>query len=350
VQALSQGRLVAFPTEAGYSLAACALVPEAVTRLSPGPEGSSLSVVLRGAADAGNWVPEISPLGRRLTRRCWPGPITLVFPTRADSGLPGRLPEPVRRRVCPDGQLALRVPSHAAILETLLRVSAPLVLRLLPGLDTPLATTAEQAVQTAGLDAALVIDDGPCRFDRAPTRVHVNGNSWAVLEEGVISASEVERLSPTVILFVCTGNTCRSPMAEALCKKLLADRLGCPVEELPRRGFIVLSAGLAAMMGGGPAAEAVEIAREFGADLTGHVSRPVSARLVAQADFLLAMTRSHLLALTQQFPRLVPRPRLLSAAGEDLADPIGGDLPVYRACAQQILRHLEGLLPELQPS
>ena len=62
------------------------------------------------------------------------------------------------------------------------------------------------------------------------------------------------------------------------------------------------------------------------------------------------MTRGHVLAVAQQFPRLGPPPRLLAATGEDLADPVGGDLPVYRYCAQQILRHLEGLLAELQPS
>ena len=49
------------------------------------------------------------------------------------------------------------------------------------------------------------------------------------------------------ILMVCLGNICRSPLAEGLCKKLLAERLGCSLEELPQRGFVVLSAGLSAL-------------------------------------------------------------------------------------------------------
>jgi protein-tyrosine phosphatase len=171
-----------------------------------------------------------------------------------------------------------------------------------------------------------------------------------VLREGVVSAADLARQSVCLIVFVCTGNTCRSPLSEALFKKQLADRLGCPPEALPQRGFFVLSAGLAAMMGGGAAAEAVAVAREFGADLSGHASRPLSADLAAQADYLIAMTRGHLLALAAQFPRSGVRPRLLSPEGDDVADPIGCEEPVYRECARQVWRHLEALVNELQPS
>jgi protein-tyrosine phosphatase len=153
-----------------------------------------------------------------------------------------------------------------------------------------------------------------------------------------------------VILFVCTGNTCRSPLAEALCKKQLADRLGCTVAELPERGFIVLSAGLAALAGGEATPEAVEAAREFGADLSAHRSRPLSADLVRQADWVVAMTASHLAALEERFRRQGIPLRLLCPEGSDIPDPIGSAPEVYRTCAQQIWGHLEKLLLELPKS
>jgi protein-tyrosine phosphatase len=137
-------------------------------------------------------------------------------------------------------------------------------------------------------------------------------------------------------------------MAEALCKKLLADRLRCNLEELPARGFNVISAGLAAMTGGPAAPEAIEATRELGADLTNHLSRPLTRELAQQADYLIAMTASHLHALSNHHSRLGAPPRLLNPDGDDIPDPIGCDQETYRACARQILAFVEQLLPEME--
>jgi protein-tyrosine phosphatase len=135
-----------------------------------------------------------------------------------------------------------------------------------------------------------------------------------------------------------------------LCKKLLAERLGCTVPELPQRGFVVLSAGVSAMMGTGATAEAIEIARRHDADLSTHVSQPLSGQLLAQADRIFTMTHSHLRAVVTRFPRIPARIEVLSPRGEDLDDPIGGDCDVYGECAQQILAWLRERLPEIHPS
>jgi protein-tyrosine phosphatase len=352
VRALARGDLVAFPTETVYGVAAHALVPEAVERLRHGkgrPVEKPLTLALRGSAEAFDWAPEISPLARRLARRCWPGPMTLVLDAGVERGLASRLPRSVRQLVCPGASVGLRVPAHRAILAALQQLPGPLVLSSANRSGEPAATRAEEVVQALGDDLALVIDDGPSPFGKASTVVQVKGSRWEILREGVLAASDIERQAACLILFVCTGNTCRSPLAEVLCKKLLADRLGCTPAELPRRGFLVHSAGLAAMMGQGAAPEAVEAARELGADLTGHRSRPLTASLAAQSDYLLAMTQGHIEALTAHFPQAGPQVRLLSPQGEDLPDPIGCDAQVYRECAQHIVRHLEQLLPQWQP-
>src|SRR5579859_6473201 len=125
------------------------------------------------------------------------------------------------------------------------------------------------------------------------------------------------------ILFVCTGNTCRSPLAQALCARLLADRLGCEPIDLPERGFHVQSAGLAAMMGAAATVEAVAVARELGADLTGHKSQPLTPELLARTDYLYVMTQAHLHILASLGLSGRPILSLLSSQGEDIADPIG---------------------------
>jgi protein-tyrosine phosphatase len=350
IQALAGGHLVAFPTETVYGLAASALAPDTVERLHQirgGAEDRPLRLALRGPGEALDWAPGLSPLGRRLARRCWPGPVTLVCGDGVERGLVGRLPETVRRRVCPAGTIGLRTPAHAAVQRTLRLVAGPVVLSSAARGDGPAAVTAEQVVESFGEEVAVVLDGGLCRFGQPSTVVQVNGSHWSVLREGVVPAALVERQTACLIVFVCTGNTCRSPLAEALCKKLLAERLACAAEELPRRGFQVLSAGIAAMMEGPAAEEAVAVAGEFGADLQGHRSRPLTADLVAQADYLIAMTHSHLLAVADQYRHLGPRPRLLSPEGEDVADPIGCDQQVYQECAAQLWRHLQRFVAEL---
>jgi protein-tyrosine-phosphatase len=153
------------------------------------------------------------------------------------------------------------------------------------------------------------------------------------------------------ILFVCTGNTCRSPLAEALCKRVLADRLGCGTSDLESRGIAVRSAGVAAFHGDGPTDTAVQAAAEFGADLSAHRSKPVSPELLADATDVVTMTRTHAAMLAYRFPGVGPEPVLLCGPDEDLPDPIGGDIEIYRACALVIERRL-GQLAEgwLKPS
>ena len=89
--------------------------------------------------------------------------------------------------------------------------------------------------------------------------------------------------------------------------------------------------------------------RSSGADLSTHRSRPLTADLVARADYLVAMTGDHLQALAEHYPRPGSRPRLLDPAGHDLADPIGHPTSVYEECGEQIWQHLEPLVAELVP-
>jgi protein-tyrosine phosphatase len=346
--ALAEGRLVALPTETAYVRAASAQSAEAVARLGAAngvapPEW--LTLLLPDAAQAENWVPGLSKLGRRLCRRCWPGPVTLVFEGPGEAA--GQLPAPVLQQLCRDGLLPLHVPEHPVLRRILAQLSVPVVVRAAVQPAGPV-TSVEQLL-AGGADVELVIDAGA---SPGPVNsvVQIGRSNWKVLHEGAVVHEELALQTRCLVVFVCTGNTCRSPLAEVLCKQRLAERLGCDPTDLPARGFLVHSAGLAAMLGerAPPAAQAV--AQELGVDLSGHVSRPLFPDIAEQADFLIAMTHGHVAILLRRYPALGCPPRLLSPAGHDIPDPIGGSAEVYRDCAREILLHLDALVPELVQS
>jgi protein-tyrosine phosphatase len=301
-------------------------------------------LAVHGAGEALDWVPGMSAIGRRLARRCWPGPVELAWGPGWEGGLLTRLAPEVRQRLTADSELVLRTPAHEAILHVLGLAPVPLAFAAVADGDGE-AVTAEQVVQRLGERPALVIDGGPTRYGRPATRVRIEADGWRIVHEGILAEHHLRQLTGCVILFVCTGNTCRSPLAEALCKKLLAERLRCAVEELPQRGFLVQSAGLSAMMGGRAAGEAVEVAAALGADLSHHSSQPLTSDRLARADYVIAMTRGHLQLLLDHFPRVGPTPRLLGEC--DIPDPIGSGRPVYEECARLILSRLERFLAEV---
>jgi protein-tyrosine-phosphatase/tRNA A37 threonylcarbamoyladenosine synthetase subunit TsaC/SUA5/YrdC len=328
VRRLQAGQVLAFPTDTRPCLAASGLIETAVARLL-GP----LHLAVRGMAEARDWAPGMSQIGQRLARRFWPGPLTLLCRDELELGLLSRLAEPVRQRVWSDGAVSLRSPGHEVVLE---------VLNLLPG---PLLIA--PAGETGAAD--LVFEDHAVIPGNDATVVELSDSSWSIIQKGAISEEALRQQSTCLVVFVCTGNTCRSPLAEVLCKKRLSERLGFPPDELTQRGFSIISAGLAAPLGGRAAGEAQDVAVEYGADLTGHRTRPLTPELAAQADCLVAMTRGHVQALNNHFARLGSRPRLLSPQGDDIADPIGQTVDIYQVCGRQIWQALEVLVAELCP-
>jgi protein-tyrosine phosphatase len=347
LQRLADGGLVGFPTDGAYIVAADGRSSEVVERLAQQEKGlgPDLAVAVRGIGEALDWLPDLSPLGRRLSGRVWPGPLTLLCAAESGRGQGSCLPDVVRRLLFADGKLRLLAPCHEAILTVLHHYPGPVVFREVRRDDGMAVTNAEEAARGQP-SCDLLLADGHSHFGQPASVVEVHGGTWTLVREGAVSASDLDRLACRHIVFVCTGNTCRSPMAEALCKKLIAEELRCAPEELPARGYVVQSAGLSALPGAEAAAAAVATAREFGADLAAHQSQPLTAELLIQADHIFTMTRGHLQALAAADMNRVSFPRLLSSEGADVPDPIGGEQEVYRECAQQILRHLKRRLPE----
>jgi protein-tyrosine phosphatase len=342
VACLAQGGVVALSTETSIAFASSALQPPAVVRLRRLKEADderALPLALKGPEELLDWVPDLSSIGERLVRRAWPGPVTFLVHGQIERGLAQYLPPEVRELVARNGAIGVRSPAHAIVQEILRLLPGPLVLTGSP------FTRADELAARADVD--LVVDSGPPPMAGKCTVVQLDGEQWQVVRPGVVPADELTRMAGTVVLFVCTGNTCRSPMAQALCGALLARRLHCAVDELPDRGFVVLSAGIGAVEGMPAAAHAAEVVRSRGGSLHEHASRRLTARLVRQADLIVAMTRDHRDAVQAMTPDAADRVRLLHARGADIDDPVGADRETYRRTAELIEEQLDALFTEL---
>lgn len=351
-QVLMEGRVVVFPTDTSYIAAASAMHPDAVQHLADGRFGTQqtypIYLTVRGEDEALEWIPHLSRIGRRFARRCWPGPLTMNCSLATGNSLFDQLPQAVQAILLRDDRLVLGLPCHEGFLYSLRLLATPLVYRELVDDSGNPITNGEAAIAQAGSAADLVLTGGNTYFEKIATLVQIETDSWKLVREGPISQEVLEHLTGCQIVFICTGNTCRSPMAAALCKKILAEQIGCTPDDLPARGIHVQSAGLAAMEGMEATPEAIQIGEEMGVDLRSHRSQPLTGDVLASADYVLTMTESHLQAILPYSPSANPQFQMLSSEGVDIMDPIGGETEIYRQCGREILQHLIRRLPELQ--
>ncbi len=338
VEFLCNGKLVALPTETVYGIAASALHPKAVQRLRElkARDGDKpFALAIRSGDECKDYVPDMSPLALRLSKRVWPGPVTLVLPNNHPESVVFQLDPEVQKAVTPAETIGIRVSPDELLEQVLSLTAGPLALTSANFSGQPPATD-DSALEQLDGHVDLIVKTGKTHFGAPSTVVEVNGESVRILREGVVDKATIEQLSGFIGVIVCTGNTCRSPMGEAIFKKLVSEKIDCEIDQLANRGITIVSGGIAAGPGAPPAMQSVSVMHDYGMDIADHQSRPVTARLANYADLILTMTNGHRRAIVSQWPTLDSRVRTMRSDGGDIADPIGSPIPVYQACAEQI--------------
>lgn len=344
-EALEGGRLVLLPTETVYGIAARADQPgalEALSRAKQRPEDCPFTWHV-GDTSCLDTLGARTPLVERLVERYWPGPLTLVLPDTK-----GELPH-----LAHEGRVGVRLPAHQGTASILRALPFPVAMTSanLHG-DPPLSDPAHLAPSVS--DAlALRVEAGAPLLGESSTVLRVGRaagetcGSFEVLREGLHDIQTLRRTAGLRLLFVCTGNTCRSPIAEGLARRTLSRRLDCDDEQLAEYGFEVSSAGIFAFSGGPASQHSLDQLDQRGVDLSAHRARKASSEVLSRADRIYCLSHSHLNAVLELLPpALSEAARLLDSEGKDIPDPIGGSSAEYARCAGRIEENIDALIDE----
>ena len=346
---IDSGGLVAFPTETVYGIA-CRVTKDSLEKLDSIKGRTSdkfYTLHVAQSSDALKYVPAMGLNARKLIQNAWPGPLTAVFELEQSEieeqkkNFDASIFEPLYRK----NSIGIRCPDNEIARDLIQQTIHPVVAPSANITGQPPATDAEQVLTQLSGKIDLLLDSGPTKYKKSSTVAKIGKKGIEILRPGLYSQLELEVLSQVNFLFVCTGNTCRSPMAEGIFKKYLAEKLQCKVDELEKIGYKVSSAGIIGAAGFPASDEAVKACAVLGVNIGAHRNQALSKELIEKSDFIFAMEKLHLERIISLAPDSVNRCFLL-AGNKEIPDPIGRPQKYYDNCAKLITKAVKERISE----
>jgi tRNA threonylcarbamoyl adenosine modification protein (Sua5/YciO/YrdC/YwlC family) len=319
IDCLDHGQIIGIPTDTVYGFAVSARDPAAILKLQDLKKRESRPFTIFVSKSIINTYAVV--VKKKIIDYFLPGPVTVILRKNEELALPGI-----------GEKIGIRIPQTEFVLRLLNVFQKPLAVTSANASgEKPLRTAHEIMVRFP--DLGIVVDAGEIGAT-ASTVLDLTTTPLTVLRKGKIPVLEVEKIYGRPVrmgsglkinvLFVCTGNSCRSPMAEAIFKTMID----------PRHAE-ARSAGMNTVAGQPASAFAQQIAAEFKGSLEQHQSRELSPDLIQWADLILVMQYKHYQAVTEYAPDAVAKTFLLKeykhrSRYNEVSDPVGKDISAYR--------------------
>ncbi|MCF7874621.1 MAG: threonylcarbamoyl-AMP synthase [Candidatus Omnitrophica bacterium] len=329
---LSQGKIVAIPTETVYGLAARTDKKTAVARLyslKGRPLDKPFSIALADSGQAINqYFLTLNPFGYRLIEKFWPGPLTLIYYQK------------------PEGKIGVRIPANFAARNILKQLKTAVYLPSANLSGQKEAVSADEVEDAFNGNIDLIVDGGQPRYKKSSTVIDLTYKPFKILREGVVSERQIASIFiRRRILFVCTANSCRSPVAEYLLRRYL---------EKEKRAFLqryeIISAGIAASDRMHPPEYIQKIMKsQEGLDIAEFKANQVTKQMVFSSDYIFTMEDSQKEYIIKQVPsaraRVFNLNRFLPFNDrEKIPDPIGKDFAFFETVYDRIKKAIVELV------
>jgi protein-tyrosine phosphatase len=294
------------------------------------------------------YVPTIRLNAQKLIQNALPGPLTIVFELEKPDldHQREKLERDVFESLYKNPTIGIRCPDDPVAYQLLRHTLHPVVAPSANLAGQSPAVNGEQVMESLSGRIDIVLDAGPSKYGSNSTVVKIGKKELGVLRAGIKSEEDIRTLSMVKFLFVCTGNTCRSPMAEGIFKKYLAEKLDVNVDEIEKIGYTVESAGMMGSVGFPASPQSVIACASRGVDIKAHRNNALTEKLIEESDFIFVMDSVHYESVVSLVPEAAHRCMLLDEKGS-VPDPIGQSQDVYDRCADQIEKAVQKRLSEL---